>query len=97
MVIERFKDAEAVSAVYRRFHESGRMMPDGLTYVDSWIDASFSRCFLLAECKDAGLIQEWVLRWHDLVDFEVVPIVGSKETAALVEGLEQSGSLATDP
>jgi hypothetical protein len=60
------------------------MMPAGLTYVDSWIEPDFGRCFLLAECDDARLIQKWVLEWHDLIDFEVVPVVGSKETAAVV-------------
>jgi hypothetical protein len=84
MVIERFRDAEAVPAVYQRFREKGRMMPDGLTYIDSWIEPNFDRCFLLAECADPRLIQEWILRWHDLIDFEVVPVVGSKETAQVV-------------
>ena len=84
MVIERFKDAEAVPAVYQRFRERGRMMPDGLTYIDSWIEPNFDRCFLLAECDDARLLQQWVLKWHDLIDFEVVPVVGSKETAQVV-------------
>lgn len=84
MVIERFKDAEAVTAVYQRFREKGRMMPDGLTYIDSWIESNFDRCFLLAECDDPRLIQEWVIKWHDLIDFEVLPVVGSKETAQVV-------------
>lgn len=88
MVIERFKNAGAVSAVYQRFHQNGRMMPDGLTYVDSWIEANLERCFLLADCDDPRVIQEWVLRWNDLVDFEVVPVVGSNETAAVVQGHE---------
>jgi len=72
--------------VYQRFREQGRLMPDGLSYVESWIEPTFHRCFLLAECNDARLIQEWVLRWHDLIDFEVLPVVGSKETAELVAG-----------
>jgi hypothetical protein len=88
MVIERFKDARAVTAVYERFREKGRMMPDGLRYIDSWIEPSFHRCFLLAECDDPRLIQAWVLAWHDLVDFEVVPVVGSKETAQVVAASE---------
>lgn len=62
------------------------MMPDGLIYVDSWIEANFSRCFLLAECEDPRVFQEWVLRWSDLIDFEVIPVVSSKETAELVLG-----------
>lgn len=84
MVIERFRDDESVPAVYRRFRERGRMMPAGLRYVDSWIEANFGRCFLLAECDDPRLIQQWILEWHDLLEFEVVPVVGSKETAEVV-------------
>jgi Protein of unknown function (DUF3303) len=84
MVIERFKDTDAVPAVYQRFRESGRMMPEGLSYVDSWIEVSFQRCFLVAQCDDPRLLQQWVLRWHDLIDFEIVPVVGSKDTAAVV-------------
>ena len=88
MVIERFKSADSVAAVYERFREKGRMMPEGLHYVGSWIDASFHRCFLVAECDDPRLIQQWVLRWHDLIDFEVVPVVASNETADVVASKE---------
>ena len=65
MVIERFRDRDA-KAVYRRFREQGRMMPDGLKYVGSWIEANFDRCFQLMECDDARLLQEWMLSWGDL-------------------------------
>ena len=84
MVIERFKGSEAVSRVYQRFREKGRLMPEELRYIDSWIEPGFGRCFLLAECDDLRHVQEWVLAWHDLVDFEIVPVVGSKETAETV-------------
>ncbi len=60
MVIERFKDRDA-RAVYRRVRDEGRMLPEGLTYVGSWIEASFDRCFQLVECDDARLLQEWAL------------------------------------
>jgi hypothetical protein len=71
--------------VYRRFREQGRMMPDGLKYVGSWIEVNFDRCFQIMECDDARLLQEWVLNWGDLADFEVVPVVPSSETRELVE------------
>lgn len=83
MVIERFKNRDAL-AVYRRFNEQGRQAPDGLTYHGSWIEPSFERCFQIMECEDARLLQAWVLAWGDLVDFEIVPVVPSKETAELV-------------
>jgi hypothetical protein len=79
MVIERFRDRDA-KAVYRRFRDSGRMMPDGLRYVGSWIEANFDRCFQLMECDDARLLQQWIVNWSDLADFEVVPVVSSDQT-----------------
>ena len=79
MVIERFKNRDAVP-VYRRAQTQGRITPDGLKYVGSWVEANFDRCFQLMECDDAGLFQQWVLAWRDLIEFEIVPVVPSKET-----------------
>ena len=79
MVIERFRNRDA-KAVYRRFRDQGRMAPDGLTYVGSWIETNFDRCFQVMECDDARLLQEWIANWSDLVDFEVVPVVSSEQT-----------------
>jgi len=79
IVIERFKNRDAL-AVYRRLRERGRMMPDGLKYVDSWVEAGFDRCFQLMECNDPRMFQQWVIKWHDLIDFEIVPVVSSKDT-----------------
>jgi hypothetical protein len=86
MVIERFKNRDA-AAVYRRFEERGRMMPDGLTYVGSWIEASFDRCFQLMECDDARLFQQWIAQWQDLMEFEIVPVVASKDTKEMISAL----------
>jgi hypothetical protein len=83
MMIERFKNRDAL-AVYRRFRERGRMAPEGLTYVGSWIEANFDRCFQLMECDDARLLQQWMLKWQDLVEFEIVPVVSSKETVETI-------------
>lgn len=79
MVIERFKNRDALS-VYRRFREQGRMMPEGLTYLESWTEANLDRCFQLMECDDPSLLQQWVAAWQDLVEFEFVPVVPSKRT-----------------
>ncbi len=85
MVIERFRDDDMVP-VYRRVRERGRSLPAGLEYVDSWIAADFGRCFQLMRCDDPALLQRWVLQWRGLgVRFEIVPVVPSRETAALVE------------
>lgn len=86
MVIERYKDRDA-RAVYRRFREQGRMAPEGLTYVGSWIEANFDRCFQLMECADPRLLQQWVVRWQDLIEFEFIPVVPSKDTAETVAPL----------
>ena len=83
MTIERFKNRDA-KAVYRRFREQGRMAPDGLTYVGSWIEANFDRCFQLMECEDPRLLQQWAVAWQDLIEFEFVPVVPSKETSEAI-------------
>lgn len=83
MVIEKFKNGNA-GAVYRRSREKGRMLPDGLRYVDSWVEATLGRCFQLMECDDPRLFQQWVMNWQDLIEFEVVPVVPSKQTAETI-------------
>lgn len=78
MVIERFKNRDA-KAVYRRFREKGRMAPQGLVYVESWVESNFDRCFQVMECENARLLEEWAAQWRDLVEFEFVPVRRSKE------------------
>lgn len=80
MVIEQFKDVSG-AAVYERFREKGRMMPDGLKYIGSWIEADSGRCFQLMETDDHALFQLWTANWDDLVDFEIVPVITSQEAA----------------
>lgn len=83
MVVEQFNDGKT-KEIYRRLEERGRMMPEGLKYLDSWVSANFEQCFQLMECDDPRLFQEWILQWHDLGTFEVVPVVSSKETTKVV-------------
>ena len=85
MVIETFRDQNA-KAVYRRFHEKGRMMPDGLKFVESFVAADLSRCFQLMETDDVSLFQRWVTAWSDLAAFEIVPVVAGKEAAEALAG-----------
>jgi len=80
MVIESFRNQDA-KAVYRRFRERGRMTPDGLTFVSSWVSTDLGRCFQVMECEDVTLLQRWAAEWSDLVDFEIVPVALGKETA----------------
>ncbi len=84
--VEKFKNRDA-RAVYKRSGEQGRMLPDGLKYVDSWVEANFDRCFQLMECDDLRLFQQWVIRWQDLIDFEIVPVVPSKATTEAITAM----------
>jgi hypothetical protein len=83
LVIEHFRDGNAVP-VYQRFRERGRLMPPGLTYVASWVEQSFARCFQIVECDDVVLLNQWMAHWSDLVDFEVVPVMTSAEAAETI-------------
>jgi hypothetical protein len=84
MIIERFRDNDMVP-VYEKLRDSGRMLPDGLKYVDSWVEPNFSRCFQLMECDDPRLFQEWALQWRGLgMTIEIVPVVPSKDTREVV-------------
>lgn len=82
MVVERFRDRNP-EPIYQRVRESGRSLPDGLRYIDSWVEVNFDRCFQLMECDDALLLMRWVLQWRDLADFEIVPVNPSKDVRAL--------------
>lgn len=84
MVIERFTDDDMIP-VYQRLRAGGRTLPDGLRYLDSWVEANFGRCFQLMECDDLGLVQAWVLQWRGLgVTMEIVPVVPSTRTQQVV-------------
>ena len=81
MVIEAYRMGP--QPVYERFAERGRMLPEGLRYLDSWVDAERAeRCFQLMETDEPALFDEWTRQWSDLVDFEIVPVVTSAEAAA---------------
>ena len=81
MVIERFKDAPAI---YQRLREKGRMMPEGLCYVSSWIDLDFKVCWQLMQTEDFALFDRWIGNWNDLIDFEIVPVRTSTEAVELM-------------
>lgn len=83
MVIEHFRPGRAPE-VYRRFRDRGRMAPDGLRYIGSWVDMNFGRCFQLMEANSEALFKEWTANWVDLIDFEIVPVRTSAEAAAVI-------------
>jgi hypothetical protein len=91
MVIEHYKDGVAPE-VYRRFRERGRMAPDGLRYVQSWIDLAFRRCYQVMECDDPTLLAAWIANWQDIVEFEVVPVLTSAEAASIMAPKSEPGA-----
>jgi len=83
MVLESFKGDPI--PVYRRFRERGRLAPEGLRYVNSWVTKDLQRCYQIMECDDERLLQRWIDQWKDLVDFEVIPVLTSAEAASAVD------------
>lgn len=87
MIIERFKDNDMLP-VYKRLRDEGKMFPEGLRYINSWVEPNFSRCFQLVDCDDLRLLQEWILKWRGSgTTFEIIPVVNSKETQEVIEPL----------
>lgn len=87
MVVEHFRNGDA-KPVYRRFKERGRMAPEGLTYVSSWIDENLATCYQVMETDDRSLLDQWMRNWKDLVEFEVHPVMTSQEAAQRVASLD---------
>ena len=85
MIIEEFKSGPA--PVYARFKERGRMAPNGLTYIGSWVTSDMSRCYQVMECAERELLEDWMAQWSDLVRFEVVPLITSAEAAQAAAAL----------
>lgn len=85
MIVEHFQNGDA-GPVYRRFRERGRLAPEGLEYVASWVDEKLERCFQVMETADRALLDEWMANWSDLVEFEVIPVMTSKDAAEAVLG-----------
>jgi len=83
MVVEHFRDGDPVP-VYRRFRDQGRLAPDGLRYVASWVTEDLRRCYQLMESDDPSLVHQWASRWSDLVEMEIMPVVTSAEAVAVV-------------
>jgi hypothetical protein len=83
MIVETFRGGDA-RPVYRRFRDEGRLAPEGLRYVGSWVTDDFQRCFQIMECDDPKLLAQWTARWDDLVEFEIVPVMTSAEAVAAI-------------
>ena len=83
MIVEHFKNRDPVP-VYQRFRDRGRLAPEGLRYVSSWIDEKLERCFQLMETSEPKLLDEWIAKWSDILEFEVYPVISSTEAAERV-------------
>lgn len=83
MVIEHFRDGSAAD-VYRRFRDRGRMAPDSVKYVASWVDFDFRRCFQVMDAPSRHDLDAWMRNWADLVRFEVVPVRSSEDAAEAI-------------
>jgi hypothetical protein len=83
MIIEHFKNQDPIP-VYRRFRDRGRLAPEGLQYVSSWVDENLERCFQLMETADRKFLDEWIANWSDIVDFDVYPVISSQEATERV-------------
>ena len=83
MIVEHFQNGDP-RPVYARFRERGRLAPDGLTYVSSWVTDDYTRCYQVMETNDRALLDQWIAQWNDLVDFDVIPVVTSAQASAAV-------------
>jgi Protein of unknown function (DUF3303) len=86
MIVENFKNNDPLP-IYRRFRDRGRLAPDGLIYVSSWVNEQLHCCYQLMETEHRELIDQWIVNWSDLVEFEVYPVITSKEAADRVAPL----------
>jgi len=73
MVVERYKTG-CFDKIYERHDACGRMLPDGLYYLNSWVNKERNICFQLMESDDVALFNQWFTKWNDLVDFDLYPI-----------------------
>ena len=78
MIVEHFKNGDPLP-IYRRFRDRGRLAPEGVHYVSSWVDEKLERCFQIMETDDRALLDQWIANWSDLVDFDVFAIMTSKD------------------
>ena len=83
VIVERFRGGDPVP-VYRRFRDRGRLAPEGVRYVNSWVSTDLTTCYQVMECEDRGLLDEWLAHWSDIVEFEVIPAITSAEAVAAV-------------
>lgn len=85
MIVEHFRNGDP-QPVYERFRAHGRLAPEGLRYVNSWVTSDLTRCYQVMECQDRVLLDRWIAAWQDLIDFEIHPVISSADAAAHFPG-----------
>ena len=85
MIVEHFKEGRT-KEIYKRADERGRMLPPGLVFIDSWVSVGLDRCYQLMRCDDESQLRHWIKKWEDLVEFEIVPVMSSREAHERVLG-----------
>ena len=83
VIIERFHGGDP-APVYRRFRDHGRLAPEGLRYVNSWVTPDLTTCYQVMECDDRRVLDQWIANWSDIVEFEVIPVISSADAVAAV-------------
>ena len=83
MIIEHYRGGDP-RPVYERFRLRGRLAPEGLRYINSWVTTDLAHCYQIMECEDRRLLDQWLAAWADLVDFDVHLVLTSADAAARV-------------
>ncbi len=78
MVIESFLPGKE-KLIYQRLEEKGRLMPDGVRYINSWVERDLSKCYQVMECDSEENLLAWMRNWDDLMKFEIIPVLTSEE------------------
>jgi len=78
LVIERFRNGDP-EPVRKRFKQKGRMLPDNVHYIDSWITQDGTTCYQIMDATKASDLDPWIVKWKDLVDFEIIAVMSSEE------------------
>ena len=81
MIVDHFRNGDPLP-VYRRFRDQGRLAPEGLRYISSWVTEDLGRCYQVMECEDPQLLAQWTALWADLIEFEIIPVMTSADAVA---------------
>ncbi|MCP4441780.1 MAG: DUF3303 domain-containing protein [Aureispira sp.] len=76
MIIEHFHQ-DKLKEIYDRFDKKGRLMPESVHYINSWIDEKVEVCYQVMEAESREKLLEWISNWEDVTDFEIIPVIDS--------------------